>query len=301
MEGLGAMSAPTNLKNYVTPPYVTLEVGSRTSNNAFGMGSWCLGIGFLVVTSGLLALQGINALADETQVGAKTAAAARPADKASAKVAFEAAKKAYAEKRYAEAASLFAYSYDLSGNPDLLFNVAQALRLSGDLKKALATYRLFLKERPDSENARLAQIKIDEIDIALLPVPSKKRTTRNAQAEPQSTSEIGTDLAVAESPPQQKRTLPPWAFKAGAITTGAFAFAAITTGLSASSKFGNLKDSCGQTPQGCSEAQIDGLNSRANWATAFWILTGLSAAATGVVFAIDRNGQQTGVSVGGKF
>ncbi|MDX2022513.1 MAG: tetratricopeptide repeat protein, partial [Deltaproteobacteria bacterium] len=245
------MSAPTNLKNYVTPPYVTLEVGNRTSNNAFGMASWCLGIGFLVVTSGLLALQGINALADETQVGAKTAAAARPADKASAKVAFEAAKKAYAEKRYAEAASLFSYSYDLSGNPDLLFNVAQALRLSGDLKKALATYRLFLKERPDSENARLAQIKIDEIDIALLPVPSRKRAAREDQAASIPVPALETHLVFEDPPVQRQRTLPTWALKAGAITTGTFAFAAIATGLSASSKFSDLKDSCGQTPQGC--------------------------------------------------
>lgn len=225
-------------------------------------------------------------------------AVAQAQDKTSAKAAYESGKRAYAEKRYSEAAVLFGYSFELSGNPDLLFNRAQALRLAGDLSQALTTYKLFLKARPDSENAELAQIKIDEITIAQLPTP--KLATANEVFKPNPPTVQARALQPVQ-PSQQPSTLPPWALKVGAITTGVFAVAAITTSLAADNRYSDLKNSCGKTPYGCAESEIDGMRSRGNWATVLWILTGLSATATGVVFAIEHNQQQTGVSVAGRF
>jgi hypothetical protein len=63
---------------------------------------------------------------------------------------------AYDHADYATAVAQWQAAYDLSGEPELLFDVAQARRLSGDCPRALATYRRFVEVDPTSAQHALA-------------------------------------------------------------------------------------------------------------------------------------------------
>jgi len=299
MANQAAGVATINSMVFTDQAHVILEVGRETSHYALGMARlgyrWgiCVGIWLLAFVC----------------AGASTVVAqeGKSSNKQAAKTAFEAGKRAYADQKYATAAAEFAESYQLSGNADLLFNIGQAYRLSGDYTQALAMYRSFLRALPNSPNAKLAQIKIDEIKIAQAPVPVQLAAPKAVASTPAPTQvpqqrqmqPRQDQQGVSDSPAAYE--IPEWAPTAGLIVTGTFAVAAIATSIAASNKFNNLKDSCGQSVQGCVQSDLDGLNSRARWATAFWILTGISAVATGTVFVIDYNEKHAGFSLAGRF
>jgi len=67
---------------------------------------------------------------------------------------------------YAAAIAKWQASYDLSGADGLLFNLAQARRLSGDCPGALATYRRFVAADPSSEQRPLAEDLARELEAA---------------------------------------------------------------------------------------------------------------------------------------
>ena len=71
---------------------------------------------------------------------------------------------AYRAKDYARAAALFRQAYDAGGQPDLLFNAAQAYRLAGDCGQAAAHYRRYLDEVPGASNRRDAEAKLAEVE-----------------------------------------------------------------------------------------------------------------------------------------
>jgi hypothetical protein len=71
------------------------------------------------------------------------------------------------------------------------------------------------------------------------------------------------------------------------VATVAFGVGAVASGLSASSRYDDLRGSCGQTPQGCSAADIDAVRSRARRANFFWAATAIAATATGVTAYVN--------------
>ena len=62
----------------------------------------------------------------------------------SAEELFEQGETARAKGDYATAVEKYKKSYALSKEPELLFNVAQALRMDGQCAEALTTYRRFV-------------------------------------------------------------------------------------------------------------------------------------------------------------
>ena len=81
--------------------------------------------------------------------------------------------------------------------------------------------------------------------------------------------------------------------------TIALAAGAVVTGLSASSRFDDLRSSCAQTPAGCTADQIDGVKSRDRAATVLWVAAGVFAVATGVSFYV--NAREAGASAQVRF
>ncbi len=69
-----------------------------------------------------------------------------------AKLRFEAAETSYRVGDFRKAAQQYKEAYRLSNAPGLLFNIAQALRLSGDSAGALHYYRGYLRDNPRTEN-----------------------------------------------------------------------------------------------------------------------------------------------------
>lgn len=72
---------------------------------------------------------------------------------------------AYDRADYATAIDRWQVAYQISGASALLFNVAQAMRLSGDCARAIETYHLFLVADPDtaSDQHRLADEFVREL------------------------------------------------------------------------------------------------------------------------------------------
>jgi tetratricopeptide (TPR) repeat protein len=64
---------------------------------------------------------------------------------------------------YASAVAKWNESYALSKEPELLFNIAQALRKDGRCADAVATYRRFVRLAPDSDNRPLADEFVREL------------------------------------------------------------------------------------------------------------------------------------------
>jgi hypothetical protein len=58
---------------------------------------------------------------------------------------------------YPAAVQLFERAYQLAPVPDLLFGIAQAHRLHGDCRRALAVYRTFLRKSHETEKLHLAR------------------------------------------------------------------------------------------------------------------------------------------------
>ena len=74
---------------------------------------------------------------------------------------------AYDRADYATAVAKWQAAYDLSKESDLLFNLAQAKRLSGDCTGAIATYHRFIADDPDptSEQHKLAGDHVRELEV----------------------------------------------------------------------------------------------------------------------------------------
>ena len=81
---------------------------------------------------------------------ASNPSAATSDDERVARELFEQGRDAYTEGRFEDARELFERSYERSGRPELLYNIAQAAERTRDDEHALETYRAFLEALPDA-------------------------------------------------------------------------------------------------------------------------------------------------------
>jgi tetratricopeptide (TPR) repeat protein len=154
-----------------------------------------LALGFVVCS-----LVATPAAAQEGSAAAETAPAgggedsnAAPAggEDAEARSLFEAGRTAYDEGRYDNALRYFQQAYELSGRPELLFNVGSAAdRLRRD-DEALAAFEAYLEARPGADNRRAVEARIavlrEEVSEASAEtdsVPSSTATTSGSGAAP---------------------------------------------------------------------------------------------------------------------
>jgi hypothetical protein len=144
---------------------------------------------------------------------------------------------AYDRADYATAIDRWRESYEISGQSGLLFNLAQALRLSGDCPDALATYRKFLATDADltSEQHRLAEDLARELDVACDEPPTPTPTIHVPPIEPPATiseraSNPGLTAAVSLDD-RDHRTRPGRALRVAGLATGATGVALLVTGL----------------------------------------------------------------------
>jgi tetratricopeptide (TPR) repeat protein len=71
---------------------------------------------------------------------------------------------AYNLGNYQEAAKEYEQAYGATLDPALLFNIAQSYRLAGDRKKAITTYRSYLRSAPKGDQRHLAELKLKELE-----------------------------------------------------------------------------------------------------------------------------------------
>ena len=151
-----------------------------------------------------------------------TAATARaqtpPTDgqRAEARARYQNATRKFDVGKYAEAAQEFEVAYELSGAPEILYNIAQSLRLAGNYEKALLFYHNYLRRKEDPENRVEVENRITELQQKIR--EQKEAAQRKAPPPPpppqplsHGTSQPTTPVAVAPtSPAPEPRAAPRW-------------------------------------------------------------------------------------------
>lgn len=90
-------------------------------------------------------------------------ALADPTDRQRAKALYESGSAEYKAGHYERAIELFQSAYDLSHAPALLFNIAQAYRLSGACAPAVDYYKRSLAEDPNADNKTEIEDRLREL------------------------------------------------------------------------------------------------------------------------------------------
>lgn len=104
----------------------------------------------VAVVAGVLALRATPALAEPSPGDAREIA--------------EMARRSYNLGRWLEAIDGFERAYQMTGDPALLFNLAQAHRQLDHVPEALRFYRSYLRERPNGPDRAIAQEQIAELE-----------------------------------------------------------------------------------------------------------------------------------------
>jgi len=123
---------------------------------------------------------------------------------------------------YAGAIAAYKEAYVLAPRPGLLFNLAQAYRLSGDCDDAAFMYRRFLDSNPEADRRAIAEANLATVSkcgLAVTPPPPPTLAIATPTPPPErpskpstTTREVGTYLAVGGA--------------AALIVAGAFAYEA---------------------------------------------------------------------------
>lgn len=109
---------------------------------------------------------------------------------AAARAHYEQGTRLYDLGRYDEAAAEFQRTFELSGAPELLFNIAQSEALAKHYERALLSYRSYLRRLPDAPNRPYVERRIHEMQE----LAARKQAARAARAP------APTPAAVAPPP-----------------------------------------------------------------------------------------------------
>lgn len=130
-------------------------------------------------------------------------ARAQPAPEERAAILVDEANRHYNLAEYAPAIAAYKEAYKLVPEPLLLWNLAQAYRLSGDCASALTFYRTYVREAPTGElRARADQWIAELATCARKPGAADATTTTTAAPGP------GTDVAPPPPPPPDTAPAP---------------------------------------------------------------------------------------------
>jgi tetratricopeptide (TPR) repeat protein len=80
---------------------------------------------------------------------------------------YEEAQTQYAVQHFDKAIELYTKAYELSNRPSMLFNIAQAYRLSNNPERAKYFYESYLRAVPDAENREEVEQRLVEIKAAI--------------------------------------------------------------------------------------------------------------------------------------
>lgn len=198
-----------------------------------------------------------------------------------ARVRFEAGRAAFDAGHYEDALRDFRRAHELSGRPELLYNIgSSAERLARDAE-AVEAYRAFVAAVPEHPARAEAERRIVVLEARL-------RATERGEPPP-------PDDVQPEPEPQPEPAV--------AAASGGWLVSWVALGLTAASgagigvawalandAYGSLEASC--RARGCDESQIAAseVQARLDATTAMWVVTGLLAAATVTLFVLEAPG-----------
>ena len=142
-----------------------------------------------------------------------------------ARQAAEGGRRSYNLGQWPEAIAQFEKAYRLSGDPALLFNLAQAHRRAGHASEAMGFYKAFLREQPMSENREVAEKQLKELSAQTgvqQPPPAVEPAVTAHTAHTAHTPAAPAVTIAGSSPaptPEAQTPLPRWLPLAGAAAT----------------------------------------------------------------------------------
>jgi tetratricopeptide (TPR) repeat protein len=172
---------------------------------------------------------------------------------------FAAGRAAFADGRYEDARSHFQRSYELSGRPQLLYNLGQAEdRLRHD-EAALAWLERYLAEVPDAANRVEVQARIEALRAAVA-------RTRVPTEEREASAESTPGAAPAE--PGPSAPIPVATIVLSALALGATG-AAVGTWVGANDAYGAADRDCAAV--GCSEGTVSSIATLVDATNGLWV------------------------------
>lgn len=159
----------------------------------------------------------------------------------------------YDARRFQAAIDQYQAAYRLLPLPDLLFNIAQAHRLAGDLPAAATYYTRYL-ELPDGKARSAARRQLDRLRQQLPPTRDRPTAPRSSPSIA-SVSHPRSPTAGMDAPAPRRRWLGP------VLTASGLAITALGAGLAISARvaYNDLQDACAPT---CARSSWDGLPAR---------------------------------------
>ena len=262
-----------------------------------------------------------------TALGSVSSACAQD-DLTAAKAHFSKGTRLYEVGEYYQALGEFKAAHLAKPDPAFLFNIAQCHRQLGDLEQAVTMYKRFLAASPGAGNRAEVEKRVAEME-ADLAVRKRKAATAESPTAPVATQpaasvtppvaaapgpiypplpELPTTVAGSPgvslqpvstaAPTHPGSSLRNWRW-VGVGVTVALAGGAVVSGVLASSRYDDLRTSCGATSAGCSDSDIRGLKSRALLTNILWGAAGVAAVGTGVFFYLTPS--ESAVQVAGRF
>jgi tetratricopeptide (TPR) repeat protein len=192
-----------------------------------------------------------------------------------AKAYFGAGVEAYDQGKYEIALREFQHAHALSHSPALYFNMAACEEHMDHYQAAALLLRQYLIEKPDADDRANVEVRVKSLE---------ERDERLHKIEPEPTVKpnAGVTPPTATAPPPKAHLKYTWVMLGATAAVGA---AAIGVGAYTVAHHSDLKNGCGNSVDGCTSSQINGLKSTA---VATDVLIGVAAAAAvaTVVFAV---------------
>ncbi len=220
-----------------------------------------------------------------------SAAMAQPAQPQTAEEHYEAGKRFYAVNEFDKAIAEFKAAYTLQADPNILFNIAQAMRKKGDCVGAIEFYNKFLKESPNAPNRSKVEGWIAELDACAKAQPKEVVTpTKPVDVQPPPVkSHPPPKPAPPVAPPEPHRSKLPLV---GIVTAGVgVALVATGTGLGISSNRieKGVEDRCKTACNWVDERnEIDRGHDRASQAKILFGVGSAAIAGGAVLFILGR-------------
>ena len=132
-----------------------------------------------------------------------------PEAKAQAKRHFERGRTLQKQQDYAAALAEYRAAYELVPTPDLLYNIALVLRLSGDKPAALDHYRRYLERDPNGRGSEEARSWIAKLEAELAQPAPTSRPAEAARPQPDPGAKV-VDVAPQPSREDSPTRGRPW-------------------------------------------------------------------------------------------
>lgn len=189
------------------------------------------------------------------------------------------------ESDYDNALKAFQKSYELSKRPEILLNLATVYERKSDLPSAVAALKGYLEAAPQGEHVPTVQLRVQNLEkrlqeqeqsAASAPAPAPAPPPPAPAEKPPAAAPAA---ALAQTKPRKAEPNRLAAFISLGVG-GALGGAALGTGLVASAKYNDAKDSCGNH---CSDSQVSGSRTFAITST---VLTGGAVLGVGLGVAL---------------